>query len=154
MLKPIRKDELAESIAKYQTLRSVFQVDVAALLAYIKGNESHYKQRFVIQIGDKIKRIELAETAYFYALEKSVFLKTFQNKSYPIEYSLDALEKILDPKQFFRINRKMLINIHSIVNMTAYSRSRIKLELNPKADTDLDIFVSIARSTDFRKWIE
>lgn len=154
LLKPIRKEELAESIAKYYTLRSLFQPDVAALLAYIKGGETHYKQRFVIQIGNKIKQIELVEAAYFYALEKNVFLKTFRSKSYPMEYSLDALEKILDPKLFFRINRKMLINIHSIINMTTYSHSRIKLELTPQPDADSDIFVSIARVTDFKKWLE
>ncbi len=154
LLKPVRREELAASIAKYRSLRSLFLPDMAALMACIKGDETRYKQRFVIQIGNKIKRIELAETAYFYALEKNVFLKTVRNKSYPVEYSLDALEKILDPRQFFRINRKMLISMHSIVNITAYSHARLKLELSPQPDAAADIFVSIARAADFKKWLE
>ena len=37
--------------------------------------------------------------------------------------------------------------------MVAYSRGRVKLELKPKADEELDTIVSIDRSADFRKWL-
>ena len=154
LLKPISKAELSESITKYNNLRSAFNIDIDALLQFIHGKEAKYKENFVIQIGEKIKRIETSEIAYFYALEKSVFLKTFQNKSYPMDFSLDNLETRLDPKLFFRINRKMIIHIRAIANMTAYSRSRIKVDLNPKPENDSDALVSISRSADFRKWLE
>ena len=154
LLKPINKEELSESITKYNNLRSAFNIDIDALLQFIHEKEAKYKENFVIQIGEKIKRIETSEIAYFYALEKSVFLKTFQNKSYPMDFSLDNLETRLDPKLFFRINRKMIIHIRAIANMTAYSRSRIKVDLNPKPENDSDALVSISRSADFRKWLE
>ena len=98
------------------------------LLANIQGREPEYKKRFLIQIGEKIRKIEMTETAYFYVLDKGVYLKTFEGKSYPVEYVLDKLESMINPEKFFRINRKYIVSIDSISNMVAYSRSRVKLE--------------------------
>jgi DNA-binding LytR/AlgR family response regulator len=153
LLKPIRKIDLAESLKKYQTLKSAFSIDFDALLANIQGREPDFKKRFLIQIGEKIRKIEVPEIAYFFVLEKGVYLRTFQGYSYTIEYTLDKLEAILNPAAFFRINRKYIVNIDSISNMVAYSRGRVKLDLKPDADEELDTVVSIDRSAAFRKWL-
>ena len=153
LLKPIRKSDLAESLKKYQSLKSAFHIDFETLLANIQGKEPDYKKRFLIQIGEKIRKVEITETAYFYVLDKGVYLKTFEGKTYPVEYTLDKLESLLNPESFFRINRKFLVNMESISKMVAYSRGRVKLELKPKPDNDFDTIVSIDRSADFKKWL-
>ncbi|MBZ4669586.1 MAG: lytT1 [Defluviitaleaceae bacterium] len=153
LLKPIRKKDLEESLQKYQSLKSAFSIDFEMLLANIQGREPEYKKRFLIQIGEKIHKIEITETAYFYVLDKGVYLKTFEGKSYPVEYSLDKLESLINPDSFFRINRKFLVNMESISKMVAYSRGRVKLELKPKPEDDSDTIVSIDRSSDFKKWL-
>ena len=153
LLKPIRKSDLAESLRKFQTLKSAFSIDFDTLLAGIQGHEPDYKKRFLIQIGEKIRKIEVAEIAYFYVLEKGIYLKTFQGNSYPVEFTLDKLETMLNPEKFFRINRKYIVNMDSIANMVAYSRGRIKLELKPKTDDEFDAIVSVDRSSDFKKWL-
>ena len=73
------------------------------------------------------------------------------NNNYPIDYSLDKLENITNPNDFFRINRQFIINISSIENMYSLSKSRIKIELKPKPD--FEIIVSFSRMNDFRKWL-
>lgn len=153
LLKPIRKIELEDSLKKYQSLKSAFSIDFDMLLANIQGREPDYKKRFLIQIGEKIRKIELSEIAYFFVLEKAVYLRTFTGNSYPVDYTLDKLESLINPEKFFRINRKYIVSIDSISGMYAYSRSRVKLELNPKADDELDTIVSIDRSSDFKKWL-
>ena len=153
LLKPIRKSDLAESLQKYRNLKSAFTIDFDALLSQIQGKQPDFKKRFLIQIGEKIRKVEVSETAYFYAMEKGCFLRTFQGNNYPSEYTLDKLENMLDPAHFFRINRKYLVNMDAISNMVAYSRSRVKLELKPKADVEFDTIVSIDRSSDFKKWL-
>jgi len=153
LLKPIRKNDLSESLKKYQTLKSAFSIDFDMLLANIQGREPDFKKRFLIQTGEKIRKIEVSEIAYFYVLDKGVYLRTFQGKSYTVEYTLDKLETILNPSAFFRINRKYFVNMDSISNMVAYSRGRVKLDLKPNADDELDTVVSIDRSADFRKWL-
>ncbi len=153
LLKPIRKSDLAESLRKYQSLRAAFTIDFDALLAQLQGREPGYRRRFLVQTGEKIRKIEVSDAAWFTVLGKGVWLRTSQGNSYPVEFSLDALESVLDPSLFFRINRKYIVNISSIATMTAWSRGRIKLELRPKADDEFDTVVSIDRAQDFRKWL-
>jgi DNA-binding LytR/AlgR family response regulator len=153
LLKPISRSDLAESLAKYNMIRSPFSIDFDSLLAQLQGKEPGYRKRFLIQTGEKIRKIEVTDIAWFNTLGKGVYMKTKQGQSYPSEFSLEALERILDPAVFFRINRKYLVNIDAIAGMTAWSRGRIKLELKPKADDELDAVVSIDRAASFRKWL-
>lgn len=153
LLKPIRKTDLAESLQKFRNLKSAFTIDFDVLLSQIQGKQPEFKKRFLIQNGNKIKKVDVAEIACFYTLEKGVYLRTFQGKNFPVDYSLDKLETLLDPARFFRINRKYFINMDAISNMVAYSRGRVKLELNPKADDEFGTIVSIDRSAEFKKWL-
>ena len=153
LLKPIRKEDLAGSLQKYKTVKSAFQIDFDNLLSEIKGIKPEYKKRFVIQIGNKIKMINTSEIAWFSATGKNVFLKTFSQHTYPVEFSLDKLESQIEPAHFFRINRKYIININAIENMTAWSRSRIKLKLSPPANDEMDVIVSVDRSPAFKEWL-
>ncbi len=41
----------------------------------------------------------------------------------------------------------------AIEQMVAWSRSRIKLDLNPPIKSEDDAIVSISRSSDFKKWM-
>jgi DNA-binding LytR/AlgR family response regulator len=151
LLKPVRKIDLEESLHKYRSLKASFNTDYTDLLAAIRGEQMEYRKRFLIQAGDKFRKVESSEIAYFFALEKNVFMKTFEGNTYPSEMSLDNLENILDPSIFFRINRKYIVNVKSISNMYSWSRSRIKLILKP--DPDDETVVSIDRSGNFKKWL-
>lgn len=153
LLKPIRSSDLVSSLEKYKSLRSAFSIDFDSLVAHLQGRDPGYKKRFMIQVGEKIRKIEVNEIAYIYVLEKGIYIRTFKGNSYPVEFPLDKLETMLDPLSFFRINRKYLVNIEAIANMVAYSRGRVKLELNPPADDKLDTIVSIDRSPGFKKWL-
>lgn len=156
LLKPIRQRDLVESLNKYKALKSAFAIDFDSIISKMQGREPQYKKRFMIQIGEKIRKIrkiDVSEVAYFYVMEKSIYLKNFDGKSYPIEFSLDKLELLLNPSTFFRINRKYIVNMDAISNMIAYSRSRVKLELLPEADDQSDTIVSIDRSADFKMWL-
>jgi DNA-binding LytR/AlgR family response regulator len=153
LLKPVRKTELEQSIKKYKEIKSTFVINFESLMAEIRGEKASYKKRFLVQIGQKFKKIEAEDIAYFYSMEKSTYIKLFSGSSYPLDYSLDGLEKILDPEIFFRINRKYIIQMDSINEMYAWSRSRVKIDLKPAPDDDMDAIVSIDRASDFKKWM-
>jgi DNA-binding LytR/AlgR family response regulator len=68
------------------------------------------------------------------------------------DQNLEQLEGLVDPSQFFRINRKVMVNVNAIKNMQTYSRSRVLLELEPDVKTDL--VVSTERASAFKKWLE
>lgn len=154
LLKPVRKSELEASIRKFKEIRTSSSSNFKELLAAFKGNEPAYKKRFLVNFGQKIKNIETNEAAYFYAIEKNVFLTTFDNHLYPVDFTLDKLCEVLDPEKFFRINRKIVINYDAIKNMVPYSRSRIRIDLNPPTPKDIDALVSVERASNFKEWLD
>ena len=153
LLKPIRKRELEESLQKYNTMRKAFSVDVDKLMAAFSDQAKVYKERFLIRIGDMLKKVTADEVAYIFAEDKSVYLVTFDDKKLPVDYSLDTLENELDPDNFFRVHRGLIVNIESIENMMAWTRSRVKLELNPSTGRNIETVVSTSRSGDFKEWM-
>ncbi len=154
LLKPLRKRELQDAIDKYRTLQSTIQPDFESLLQALKERNPEYKKQFLIQVGDRIITVTTNRIAYFYAMEKYVFCNTFDKHSYTLDFSLDRLQQILDPNQFFRINRQMIINIDAIGGMVAFSRARIKVELTPPEPGNLKALVSTERSPAFKAWLD
>jgi len=155
LLKPIVHEELAAALKKYEQFSGLHRnsVDLQSLYNLLTGNEKKYRERFSISVGTKIKMVEVTDIAYFFVMDKGVYLRTNQGNTFNVDFTLDKLEEMLNPASFFRINRKYLINISSIANMVAYSRGRVKLELKPKADEEFETIVSIDRSSDFKKWL-
>jgi DNA-binding LytR/AlgR family response regulator len=154
LLKPIKKDELREALNKYKNIKTSYLMDFEEIIRSIQNKEISYKKRFLIQYGQKIKKVEANEIAFFYAMEKNVFLTTLTGNTYPIDYTLDKLQEVINPEKFFRINRKMIVSFDAIKNMIPFSRSRIKIELNPPEPKEVEALVSVERSSDFKAWMD
>jgi two-component system response regulator LytT len=154
LLKPIEIEKLTQSIEKYKNLmkdRDTGKIKIESLLKSFLKKEDAFKKRFIITIGPKLKIINIEDITYFFVHDKSVYIKTKTNKNVAIDYSLDALEKMLDPEFFFRINRKYIVHINSITNICTLSKSRIKIALTPPADEE--IIISFNRSRNFKNWL-
>jgi two-component system response regulator LytT len=80
------------------------------------------------------------------------YLHFHQTVHYLLDYSLEHLEELLDPDQFFRINRQYLIRYSAIRRIHILSKSRIKLEVQPVPKEDL--LVATARTHEFRLWLD
>jgi DNA-binding LytR/AlgR family response regulator len=74
-------------------------------------------------------------------------------KNYPLDYSLDKIEQLIDSKLFFRINRDFIVNFYAIRDMIAYSSSRLKIIL-AGWDKKEEIIMSRERVSEFKKWID
>jgi len=116
-----------------------------------EGIPDSYKKHFTVQVGSKIKIVREEDIAYFYAMEKGVYIKTFSNRDYDIDYTLGQLVNLTDPERFFRINRKFIVNIHSIAELVTLSKSRMKVVLTP-APLD-EIILGHARSMELKSWL-
>ena len=155
LLKPIDEAELAAALDKFKRLRAVvpapLPADMAALLQVLKTTHSPYKERFMVTVGPKIRSIDATEIAYFFYEEKATWLTTRDGQHVSIEYSLDKLATLLDPQQFFRVNRAFLVALDAIRTIHTYSSSKLKLELQPHSHQD--VFVSGDRMGDFKAWL-
>lgn len=153
LLKPVQTDDLKAAYEKFNRLKGTTPTfDVSEVINLIEKQKSKYKARFIINVGNKLVTVETKYIACFYSMEKSTYLKTFERKDYPLDFSLDSLEKMVDPNLFFRINRQALLHYEAIKTIHVLSKSRIKLDLEFKHEGDT--YVSFAKSPDFRKWLD
>ncbi|MCB0635549.1 MAG: response regulator transcription factor, partial [Lewinella sp.] len=153
LLKPIKREDLRRAIGKYQARFTApagsAAVDYQELARAIL--QENQKRRFLIRLGQQIRLVGLDEVAYAYTESKITFLVTRTGKRYPVDYSLDKLDEMMPDDAFFRINRQFIIGIHAIDEMLAYSKSRVKLTLNPPCE--LETVVSTERSPIFKQWL-
>src|SRR6185436_13812681 len=151
LLKPINKDALEAAILKFKKHHVQPAADYLQLYELIKANKESFQKRILIRFRDIIKTVELDDVAYFFVENKITYLVTKSKIQYTTDSNLDELEKILDPKKFFRINRQFIVNIEAIEKMVAYTKSRVKLVLVPA--TSQDTIVSTERSPGFKEWL-
>jgi len=155
LLKPVKKEELEKAVTKFKTLTPAAApapaIDINKLLQSLQPAGTEYKKRFVVRYGEHIKTIDIEEVVYFYTEDKATFLCTKDARRFVVDFNMDSLDSMLDPKVFFRINRQYIISIHSIAEMFAYSKSRVLIKLNPPAKHET--IVSTERSADFKLWL-
>lgn len=150
LLKPINKNELFAAINKFQQSSGNPNKNIDLLLNHFTQSQN-YQQRFLVSSGSKLKSVSITDVAYFFADQKLNFLVEKTGKQYIVDSSLDKLEPMLNPTQFFRINRQFIISFDSIKSMINYSKSRIKIELNPPIERET--IVSVERSPEFKNWL-
>lgn len=145
LLKPVKQEELAAAINKFKSLHK---------LSVVSGITPpiHKKQiRFIVKFGQVIRTVEAGQCAYFFSEDKNSWLRTVNNESFALDYSLDEIEKMLDPEKFFRINRKMIVSIGAIEKMMVWTKGRVKLILKPSYGEET--IVSAERSAAFKTWL-
>jgi two-component system, LytTR family, response regulator len=153
LLKPVDEKSLSHALKQYRESKAFNNTLSDQAVAKALGMLTReYKSRFLVKIGEHLRVITIEEVALFYALEKTVFIKTFQDRNYPIDFSLDQLAELLDPERFFRVNRKHILAMNAITDIIVYSGSRFKLKLTVPVDED--ILVSRERVAEFKEWLD
>lgn len=157
LLKPINYEELAAALDKFRLLRSRHEppsapVDIAALVKQLsQQNSPQFKERFMVTVGTKIRSVKAETIAYFYLEEKTVLLVTNDGTTLPVDYSLDKLMHIVDPKKFFRVSRQFVVSLNSIQMIHSLSAGKLKLDLVPRSKHE--VFVSGDRVSAFKEWL-
>lgn len=153
LLKPINDEELSAAIKKYLTRQHAHPaLDISLLEKVLLMQQTSYKERFSIKIGQTIKIVETKHIACFYSKDKGTYLKCMDGSDYLLDQSLDALESCLSPKNFFRINRGQLIHIKALNKIAIHSNARLKVYL--KENNSDEYIVAREKVTDFKKWLD
>lgn len=152
LLKPLEKDALLQSLTKYKKLRNSepqTKTNIENLLQQIADKTTEPKSRFMVKYRQEFLSVDAENIAYFYIQHKIINLVTLEGKSYAIEHPLDELEKMVDTRHFFRINRQTLISIKAIINVeTDFGRLSTIVSTSPKRGFS----VSRDKTAAFKKW--
>jgi two-component system LytT family response regulator len=162
LLKPIAQEDLNQALNKYLMLKkenskpslNENNVNYELLDRFIQeiGTNKPYKSRLLIKIGDKMMTLPVDQIAYFISEDKLVHAISFDGKKHPLDYSLEDLETMLDPKSFFRINRQFIAKINAIQSVHNYFNGKLKLFLTPT--TSKEVVVSREKANQFKQWLE
>ncbi len=129
LLKPVKEEDLKHALEKFHRFMPV--TDWNRFLREWKEKEKNnfYKERFAVKKGVYVYIIPVEEIACFYTEDKITGLINKEGKNFYTDESLEQLEKQLNPKNFFRVNRQYLIAIDDIKQIIRYSNSRLKISL-------------------------
>jgi DNA-binding LytR/AlgR family response regulator len=153
LLKPITLIDLQFAIDKFEKQKKIENSDLISsiAMAYQQINKN-YKTRFLVKLGQTIDSIPTEEIHHFETKDSLSFLVTNKGNHFPIDYTLDQLETQLQPQNFFRINRKIILHIQSIEKVSSYFNSR--LSITSKFLVNDARIVSRERVNDFKKWLD
>lgn len=160
LLKPVTKEDLSRSLEKYRHLKKQFgenntaQIIIEKLITELHGlrPQNEFRKRFLVKQGQQLVRIEVSEIAWFVADGKLCFLRTWINQRYLLNYTLEQLTSLLDPDEFFRINRKYIAHVKSIKAINAYFSGKLILQLMPAPEAN-DVIVSREKASEFKQWM-
>lgn len=155
LLKPITFTDLSASLRKMESLSTQLRWndEKGKNLSELSHTElKNYKNRFMVKLGEHIRSITSDEIAFFFADGRDVYLITTQTRKFIIDYTLEGLYEILDPKIFYRVNRSYILNISSIQDVIVYSNSRLKI--TPQVKWEREIIVSREKVNDFKQWFD
>ena len=122
-----------------------------ALAPSYPGVPTLFKNRFFVGHGQRFLSVPVEEIAYFFSDGRFVYFSTFEKNKYLIQYRMEELQQLLDPEQFYRINRSYIISVKSIEQINPYFGGRFKLKLTPAATEE--ILVSKKRAAGFKIWL-
>jgi two-component system, LytTR family, response regulator len=156
LLKPITFTDLSNSLKKVEELGNQLrwgeERNEVITKTFDTPQSKSYKNRFMVKLGDHIKSITSDQISLLFADGRDVYLITNQLRKFIIDYTLESLSEILDPKLFFRVNRSYIVHISAIQDVLVYSNSRLKI--TPHIKWESEIIVSREKVSEFKEWFD
>ncbi|GAB4337398.1 MAG: LytTR family DNA-binding domain-containing protein [Calditrichia bacterium] len=145
LLKPFDMERLAEAVSRLR--RALSSQSAAADVQNLLNNwqpEKSFLRRIPTRQGEVIQILQDDDIVFFNTENKLVFAHTV-NKKYLINYTLEELQKRLDPETFFRIHRSTIVNLNYVVSIVTWFSGSYKMKVRDKAGTELMISRSAAK---------
>ena len=157
LLKPIMREDLKRAIDKCKALlqtKNSYPVELTDIIHGIVQSkpQSQYKEKFIVHLRHQWILIKTSDIACFYR-ENLNYLVTFSGEKYILNFeTMDEIEEVLNPEQFYRANRQSIVHIDAVQSIMPKENSKLKLFLKPPIKMEIDI--SRDKAPEFRKWLD
>lgn len=154
VLKPFSKDDISKALQKlktYKTGQSASNLEKFQNLLQYFDQQKYYKGSFLVNFKDRLIPLKTEEIVCFYTENTDIFALQITGKAYKMSDSLEQIEVVLNPGNFFRANRQFIVNKAFIEDIRHYFNGRLKLKLTKQ--TNSDILISKAKATEFKNWL-
>jgi DNA-binding LytR/AlgR family response regulator len=151
LLKPIKSEELVRALEKFDKIQP--RADFPEVLSQLNASLfKKYKRKFLVKVGLKFQSIPIEHIAYFYSADGSTYLRTKENHTLIIDQSLDELEQLIDPDEFHRVNRQLMVHATQISSIDSYFNNRLLLSIKPPFEDK--VIVSREKVRAFKDWLD
>ncbi|MBN8698690.1 MAG: response regulator transcription factor [Chitinophagales bacterium] len=159
LLKPVEEDDLRRAIGKCKDIisnRAAPTADIQSLLQSIASPgsvSSRYKQRFIVHMRNQWMPVPVKDIACF-SKEVLNYIYLFNGERYTVDINtLDEVEELLDPGQFYRANRQYIINIDAVQSVKPVENSKLIIRLK-EPNHKFEIDMSREKAPVFKKWMD
>jgi two-component system LytT family response regulator len=109
------------------------------------------KERFLVKTGRHLTSVHISQVAFFYCENKTVYLKTKDDRNHILKSSIEEIEHTVSPRDFFRISRQMIVSRHAIKKIIIWFNGTLRIDLQP--GDHANIIISKLRAPQFRQWL-
>ena len=150
LLKPVDPEELGRALEKVENQNNKpVTFNFGTLAQFFK--KENYKDRFLVKTGQQLAFLSASDIAFFRSADGLTQAFTFAGKKFFVENTLEELERLLDPRDFFRVSRSLTLRVNAIHKIHPHLNGRLKLETQPA--TPEELFVSRERVGEFKAWL-
>jgi two-component system LytT family response regulator len=148
LLKPFRRERLAESLERVRrelAQPEALSLRLAELLASVRpGGGPDVLERLTVRLGTRQLILKTDEVLWFGAEDKLVFAATTSARHY-VNFTLDQLERRLDPRRFARVHRGAIANLDHATALRPAFAGTWRLQLDDPARTEIPVSRKRAR---------
>lgn len=158
LLKPYSSEKLQQAWQKYRqltrqpetTAQPALLSQLQQLIQALPEPKANYLSRIPIRQQQQIYFLQVEEITYVQADGSLLMAFDRQGKRHYLPYSaLHAVEALLDPAKFFRINRSELVQGQYILRLERYCKNTLTLSL----PNNVQLKTSQSRTGDFNRWL-
>ncbi len=157
LLKPVQREDLAKALAKFGQMYKqppAREFNLQRLLETLGGQADMHREfrtRFLVKHMQRFISVPVTDIAYFWSEGRVNFMRTHSGQKYIVDYKMEDLETMLDPRDWFRVSRQFIVSIPSVQQIHPYFNNRLKLYLKPESAEE--VTVSRERVNDFKVWM-
>jgi len=152
ILKPFKDKAIHQALTKYKKLIGTIERKIIHQFDLLNPPATNYQDHFLTQYREKSIVIYTKDIALFSLEYKTTFIYTYDNKKYPLYKGMDYFESVCNPKQFYRINRQMLVHKNTVTSFENYPNRKILLHLT--IPFTKKVIVSRLKVSDFKRWLK
>ncbi len=143
LLKPIEAEQLERALNKAEKTCGTEQQPewrsaVEELAASLRANQTRFPTRIASRLGQRTQFVDLVQVTHFLAENKLTYAVT-STKRYVVDHSIADLEQRLDPINFVRIHRAILLNTNYVHEMHQWFGGRALVQLKDEKRTQLTV---------------
>ncbi|TGD79855.1 LytR/AlgR family response regulator transcription factor [Hymenobacter wooponensis] len=161
LLKPVKLAELQAALAKLREWRAAPAATpekeetahrLERLLDTLPRADRHYKNRFLVRSGEQLLPLAATQVAWFQSRHENTTLAATDGRRFVVDYTLEQLEALLDPTQFFRLNRQFIAQLPAVQRLHPHFNGKLLLDLHPAPSEE--VLVSREKAGAVKQWLE